>query len=155
MFKLQEGLGLEFLPTASTAHSAGFDVRSTKKIEVFPGDTVMVPTGVFIDQEIISNSNLFGFSDFASSHYFALHIRSGLAAKGLMLANGVGVIDLDYEDEICALIHNPFGHDKQKFSINVGDRIGQLVLAYHGGRLLDDFRKESARSGGFGSTGVA
>ena len=38
------------------------------------------------------------------SHYVDIRIRSGLAFKGLMLANGAGVADLDFENEIILIV---------------------------------------------------
>jgi len=166
MFKIQEGLSPEFLPTAQTHFSAGFDIRSTEDITIYPGTTVAVSTGVFIDEYMLKLTAAvycvrFGLGirlnhkrHFMESHYVALQIRSGLAFKGLMLANGTGIIDMDYRDEIRALIHFPAGQDKAPFEIKKGDRIGQLLVVPHSGRFLsDDFRSSNVRVGGFGSTG--
>jgi dUTP pyrophosphatase len=168
MFKIKDGLGEEFLPTAQTHFSAGFDVRSTEDIVIYPGTTKAVPTGVFIDQGLLetvaevwcTNTGKTCFPKslelFKESHFVDLRIRSGLAFKGLMLANGAGVIDMDYPDEIKALIHNPFGHDKDAFEIKKYERVGQLIVAQHSGRFMHDmFRASNERSGGFGSTGHA
>jgi len=48
--------------------------------------------------------------NFKLSHYLELHPRSSLRAKKLIA--GVGVIDLDYKDEIKIIIHNPVTYNK-------------------------------------------
>jgi dUTP pyrophosphatase len=75
--------------------------------------------------------------------------RSGLAIKhGIMLANGVGTVDADFPDEICALLYNA---GDQPFTIRAGDRVAQLVFCHaHRTPGLDI---KGRRSGGFGSTG--
>jgi len=171
MFTLETGLDNSYLPTAQTEHSAGFDVKSRVDITIKQGETSLVPTGVFIDQDffrdmfevedffrddaeaIADHRGLFKWREcesFLSSHYIAFHLRSSLGVKGLILANGVGVIDLDYKGEVCGIIHNT---KSEPFQIDKGDRIGQLLIMEHKGAFLPDaFRKKSKRAGGFGST---
>lgn len=164
MFKVKDGLGKEFLPTAQTNHSAGFDIRATEDIIVPVGEVRAIPTGVFLDSAGINETALLNhisdafIEQFQKTHYVAIHIRSGLAFKGLMLANGVGVVDLDYAQEIKVLIFNANAENENEngggFKISKGDRLGQLLLMEHKGYLLGDaFRKQGERSGGFGSTG--
>lgn len=99
---------------------------------------------------------------------FAIHIkdpnweaqiraRSGLAVKrGLIVPNGVGTIDSDYQGEVMVALHN-IGHVPQV--IRAGDRIAQLVFAPVGHpRLLhvSEFSDGTERGdGSFGSTGGA
>jgi dUTP pyrophosphatase len=80
--------------------------------------------------------------------------RSGLALKkGITVLNSPGTIDADYRGEVGVILINL---SKDKFSINPGDRIAQLVFAKH---EQADFQEVEVLSetdrgeGGFGSTG--
>lgn len=49
---------------------------------------------------------------FKKCHQLNLHIRSSMSAKhGLVIANGTGIIDLDYSGEIKICIHKPVPHE--------------------------------------------
>ncbi len=83
-----------------------------------------------------------------------LYARSSMGSKGLVIPNGVGVIDSDYRGEVSALYLNLSGED---FVVRDGDRVAQIiferleVVALQPVESLD----ETARgAGGFGSTGV-
>lgn len=74
-----------------------------------------------------------------------LFLRSSAAAKtGLRLANGVGVIDSDYRDEIVVLC------DSDRFCPVVGSRFAQLMFVQYAPFLATS---SAVRSGGIGSTG--
>ena len=90
------------------------------------------------------------YEDFMNSHYIQLSIRSSLAVKGLSIPNGVGIIDMDYDEEIGILLHN---NSKKAFYINEGNRVGQLILLEHQSRKFGIETTEK-RVGGFGSTGA-
>ena len=88
-----------------------------------------------------------------------IYPRSGLGHKrGLVLGNGTGVIDADYQNQlfVSAWNRNP---DGAPITIEPGDRIAQLVLMpVVRARFVEveAFEAETARGlGGFGSTGVA
>jgi len=76
-------------------------------------------------------------------------LRSSLS-KQLIIANGVGVIDLDYTDEIMIRIHNPANMPAK--DINKGDRVAQITMLRHLGFMFD-VHSQKQRTGGFGSTG--
>jgi dUTPase len=84
-------------------------------------------------------------------YYLGLYLRSSLGKKGLILPNGVGIIDIDYQDEIMMMIYN--GTDN-KYLVQKGDRIGQIIIHKHYGfdLLGSNFREYADRNGGFGST---
>ena len=81
--------------------------------------------------------------------------RSGLAAKhGIACVNAPGTIDADYRGELKVILIN---HGAEDFTINRGDRIGQMVFAPVFQASFDEVDEldETARgAGGFGSTGV-
>jgi dUTP pyrophosphatase len=83
-----------------------------------------------------------------------VYVRSGLGSKGIMLANGVGVIDSDYRGELYVTLINlsNFVH-----AIQNGDRIGQIEIIRQGPTVrweqIDGLSETERGEGGFGSTG--
>ena len=157
-------------PTRATKYSAMVDLYARENVVIGAGETKIVPLGVKIDLDAIKNTCLedwehFGY--FMSSHYLVLHPRSSLRAKGLII--GVGVIDLDYPDEIGLIVHNPLSKPayysdasgnintlfptNDFFTIKKGDKVAQCTLKEHKGYLLG-IESDANRSGGFGSTGM-
>ena len=127
-----------------TGMSAGLDVISTKDLILPVGKVVAVPTGLYVNDYDLEASML---------GEIQVRARSSMAYKhSIILANGVGTIDLDYPDEIGILLLNLGDKD---YTIKKGDRIAQLVLAsvhYLGGNDITISGTE--RTGGFGSSGV-
>ena len=130
------------LPAYETNASAGMDLKAyiSASISIQPSDTVIVPTGLFMELPI-------GFEA-------QIRPRSGLAAKhGITVLNSPGTIDADYRGEIKVILIN---HGKNEFVINDGERIAQMVIAKHERVLWKETKQleESERgAGGFGSTG--
>lgn len=87
------------LPQRQTRFSAGFDVFANEDKVIPAGQTELIGLGIAIDKDYLYslgdmgefNSN----AEFLQRHYFALHIRSSLRAKGLT-SLGTGVIDMDF-----------------------------------------------------------
>lgn len=107
---------------------------------IFPGDTIAVSTGLFIELPI--------------GYEAQIRPRSGLALNdGITIPNAPGTIDADYRGEIKVILHN--GGTKT-FSIKTGDRIAQMVIARYEKAELQEVSElgETERGeGGFGSTG--
>ncbi len=131
-------------PNYATPHAAGMDLRACicqEQQDLAPQDRVLIPTGIAIEplQEHVA-----GF----------VYSRSGLGAKdGLVVAQGVGVIDNDYRGEIMVMIVNT---SSQMRSIHKGQRIAQIVFQPVVRMELDicESLGESVRGGGgFGHTG--
>lgn len=120
-----------------TKQSAGADLSASVETIIPAGKIVLVPTGFYLKED---------FSWFTSTFYL-LTARSSLAYKtGLILANGVGVIDSDYKDEIKVMLFNPTNEDA---IIEAGTRIAQLIAM----PFLPVFPAlDNERNGGFGST---
>jgi dUTPase len=103
------------------------------------------------------------YENFRKSHYLQLSLRSSLGKKGLIMPHGVGVVDLDYRDEIKMVIHNPVdivtvyslqeNSNPSFIEIKKGDKIGQITLLEHKSYLFG-IDSEDERIGGFGSTGA-
>ncbi|MCI8921049.1 MAG: dUTP diphosphatase [Acutalibacter sp.] len=136
---LREGAAL---PCRETAGSAGFDLRACLEIPLLvePGEWAMVPTG--LGAEIPQGMAGMVFS------------RSGLGTKsGMVVAQGVGVIDSDYRGEIKVPLRNM---GKKAYEIQPGERVAQLVLLPVCLPPVEEAQALSATQrgeGGFGSTG--
>ena len=170
-------------PTRGSKYSACVDLYASEDVVIGAGETKLVGLGVCINiNELTSRAVPYKnipeewYKDevekFLKTHYIQLMLRSSLAKKGLIIANGVGVIDLVYKDEIKIAIHNPIsdahideeskeisrwvGQNKQDsfgdFKIKKGDRIAQITLLEHKSHLFG-IESDEERNGGFGSTG--
>jgi len=92
-------------PTRGSKYSACVDLFSSEDVTIGAGETKLVGLGVAIDMDfnyIKRNFNHLASNRqdeykewFNGSHYLQLMLRSSLS-KELVIANGVGVIDLDY-----------------------------------------------------------
>lgn len=120
-----------------TNNSAGADLSASEDVVIKAGDIVLVPTGYYLPD-----------ADLPKYSFFLLAARSSLAyKKGLLLANGVGIIDSDYKDEVKVMLYNS---TKETVTISKGERIAQLIPTQY----LPIFPSlENERNGGFGSTG--
>ena len=131
------------LPEYQTEGAAGLDLRAciTDNIEVLPGKTVMIGTGIAIY--------------IADKNYAAMILpRSGLGHKhGIVLGNTVGLIDSDYQGELMVSCWN---RSENPYSIAVGQRFAQLIFTkvYQPQfEVVKDFVNTTRGANGFGSTG--
>ncbi|PIE45340.1 MAG: dUTP diphosphatase [Gammaproteobacteria bacterium] len=142
---LDKRLGDQFpLPAYATDGSAGLDLRALldETLVLRPGETELIPTGMAIH--------------IADPGYAAMILpRSGLGHKhGIVLGNLVGLIDSDYQGQLFVSCWN---RGNKAFSIEVGDRIAQLVIVpvtQVDFAIVNDFEDSERGAGGFGSTGV-
>lgn len=127
------------IPKHQTTNSAGADLYAAETVTIESGQVILVGTGFSLTElGYISDHDL----------VFMLCNRSSIAfKKQLMICNGVGVIDLDYKDEIKAMFINM--SDKPQ-TINKGERIAQLVPMRYVSGVFEVEDKE--RDGGIGST---
>lgn len=165
MFKVMEG---GFEPVRSTKYSAYIDLFSAEDTTIGAGETKVIKLGVKLDLDKLYRSWYFyteqnkisgSWDMYLRSHYLELALRSSLAVKGLIIANGTGKVDLDYPNEIGLIVHNPvkdvtFGvYNGSRFVINKGDKVAQCTIAPHEGFLMG-YESDVVRVSGFGSTGV-
>ena len=131
------------LPKYETEESSGMDLAANinEKIEIKPGTTSIVPTGISVS--IPKNFEI------------QIRPRSGLAAKNqISVLNTPGTIDADYRGEIKVILINL---GTKSFMIENGTRIAQMVLCPIAKAKLKEVKiLESTKrgSGGFGSTGT-
>ena len=130
----------DLAPAKAHHDDAAFDLRSRTEMVLPPGETVLVPTGIFME--------------FPPGYEAQVRPRSGLAAKhGITVLNSPGTVDADYRGEINVLLIN---HGEAPFPILRGERIAQMVIAPVTRAELAVVTSLSATdrgSGGFGSTG--
>jgi len=133
------------MPAYGTPGSAGLDLRACidAAIEIAPGQTVLVPTGLSIFVE--------------DPRYAALILpRSGLGHKhGIVLGNLVGLIDSDYQGQ---LMVSTWNRSNLPFTLEPMERLAQLVIVPIQQvelKIVDEFAESSRGTGGFGSTGRA
>ena len=158
-------------PKRGTRYSAYVDLFSREDVSIAPGETKIVKLGIKLDIDSLMAACYdcySSFSFFMMSHYLEIALRSSLAAKGLIISNGIGIIDLDYPDEIGLIVHNPIKFDymtkidgwaphkeisNKLFEISKGDKVAQCTIKEHRGYMMG-YESDVIREGGFGSTGV-
>ncbi len=132
------------LPAYATEHSAGLDLRAAldAPLELQPGDAALIPSGLAIH---IADPALCA----------VLLPRSGLGHKhGIVLGNGTGLIDADYQGP---LMISTWNRGNAAYTIAPGDRIAQLVLlpiVRATLQVVDTFDASARGTGGFGHTGL-
>lgn len=131
------------LPEYQTALSAGMDLKAntSEPIVLNPMQRELIPTGIYIQ--------------LPEGYEAQIRPRSGLAAKyGITVANAPGTIDADYIGEIKVILINL---SKEKFVINPGERIAQMVISKYEKvewNEVSELEKTDRGEGGFGSTGI-
>lgn len=131
------------LPAYATEASAGLDLRAAldDALVLQPGDVALVPTGLAIH---IDDPGLCA----------VVLPRSGLGHKhGIVLGNGTGLIDADYQGPLMISVWNR-GH--AAYAIEPGDRIAQLAvlpIVRAALQVVDTFTQSARGAGGFGHTG--
>lgn len=129
------------LPQYQTAGAAAFDLAAAEEVTIQPGEVSLIPTGLVVEVP--------------AGMFLAIFARSSTPLKrGLMVANGVGVVDPDYSgplDEVRVAVLN---FRPTAVTVARGERIAQGILL-PAPRVtwieVDDL--ESPSRGGFGATG--
>jgi dUTP pyrophosphatase len=132
------------LPAYATDASAGLDLRAALDAPLLlaAGDAALVPSGLAIH---IADPTLCA----------VVLPRSGLGHKhGIVLGNGTGLIDADYQGPLMISVWN---RGREAYAIQPGDRIAQLVvmpIVRATLRVVDTFEESGRGAGGFGHTGL-
>ena len=130
------------IPTYGSRGAAGADLYAalSEPVEIAPGETALVPSGLSM-----------AIPDGFVGLVFA---RSGMATKrGIAPANKVSVIDSDYRGELMIPLYN---HSKTATTIVPGERIAQLAIMPVMQATFaeaDELPETDRGTGGFGSTG--
>lgn len=137
---MKEGSSLK-LPERSTKNSAGYDFFNPNKVVCKSHEITMIPTGIkaqFPEDEAL----------------FLFNRSSNPKKKGLIILNGVGVVDSDYynnadnEGEMAFVFYNMLNED---VTLEAGEKLGQGIFMKYA--KVDNDTAEAERTGGFGSTG--
>lgn len=128
------------LPAYQTAGAAAFDLAASTDMTIEPGQVTLVPTGLVVEVP--------------RDHYLAIFARSSTPIKkGLIVANGVGIVDSDYcgpEDEIKIEVWN---FRSEPVTVRRGDRLAQgMILPVARVEWDEGDGSEKKTRGGFGST---
>ena len=130
------------LPEYQTPGAAGFDLAASEDVVVAPRAVALVPTGLVIRVP--------------DGYFLGIFARSSTPVRrGLIVANGVGVIDVDYcgaTDEIKIQVLNV---TDQPVTVRAGDRIAQglfIPVARASWKETNEDLRAGSR-GGFGATG--
>ena len=145
---------LAIVPSRQKTGDAGYDLYATESVKIKPMSRALVSTGLSIEVP--------------QGYYARIAPRSGLAVK-----NGIdvlaGVVDSSYRGEVKVVLMNlnidlasmmgltpNIAGSTFDFNIKAGDRIAQLIIEkYHAVDWQEATQlSSSARTGGFGSTGV-
>lgn len=129
------------LPKRATKGAAGYDFECATEIICPAHSITLIPTGIKAQID--------------DGYYLQLAVRSSTPKKkGLILANGIGIIDEDYynnpdnEGHIFIKIQN---EGNEPLNIDKGDRFAQGIFTKY--LVTDDDASTGDRTGGFGSTG--
>jgi len=128
------------LPMYQTTQSVGADLACLNDVTLQCYVPTLVDTGVSIELPL----NTAGL----------VYIRSSAALNGIVLSNGVGVIDPDYRGTIKLMLTNTSGTLK---SFPKGTRLAQLIITptvCASFVEVTELNTTPRNTGGFGSTGV-
>jgi dUTP pyrophosphatase len=130
------------LPGYGTAESAGFDLAAADDLVVAPGQIGLVRTGLVIEVP--------------SGYFLGIFARSSTPLKrGLLVANGVGVVDPDYSGPTDEVLIQVLNVSRADVHVRRGDRLAQgIVLPAPRVDWEDVDEIRTAARGGFGATGT-
>ncbi len=128
------------VPKYQTEGAAAFDLASAEQAVIPAKGFKLLPTGLVIAAP--------------KDHVLILAARSSLfKKKGLVLANGIGVVDSDYcgpEDQIFLAVYNP---TDAEVIVDAHERIAQGMIMPVVRAEFTEADAEGESRGGFGSTG--
>jgi dUTP pyrophosphatase len=129
------------LPTYATEEAAGFDLTAARDVTIAPRQIALVRTGLVIEVP--------------TGHFLGIFARSSTPLKrGLIVANGVGVVDPDYSGPTDEIMVQLLNFTDTEVQVRRGDRLAQAIVL-PAPRItwqeVDEIRTNAR--GGFGSSG--
>ncbi len=128
------------IPEYKTPGAIAFDIACVEEKMLPPDELVFIRTGL-----VVCTPPGYGL---------IIAARSSTAKKGLVLANGIGVIDQDYcgpNDELLLSVRNI---GKEPYRLEKGERIAQgLFLPVARAVFQDRKNLDGPSRGGYGTTG--
>ncbi len=129
------------LPTYATAGSVGFDLLCREDTEIEPRTIELVPCNVIVRVP--------------DGYMLLLSMRSSTPRrKGLLIPNGVGIIDQDYCGEGDELKVQVFNFREEAVTVKRGERIAQGIFIPVTRVRWNEVSELGQGRGGFGSTGA-
>jgi len=103
------------IPEYQTEGAAGFDLHALDEACVYPGETMLIRTGLAFK--------------IPQGYELQIRPRSGLSLKTkLRISNSPGTIDSDYRGEVKLIVDNIANKRFDTLTIKQGQRIAQAVL---------------------------
>ena len=128
------------LPGYATAGSVGFDLICREEIEVLPQGLALIPGNVIVQTP--------------PGYMLLLTMRSSTARrKGLLIPNGVGIVDQDYCGEGDEIMISVYNFRAEPVIVLRGERIAQGIFIPVGRFKWNEVEQVGRGRGGFGSTG--
>jgi len=129
------------LPGYGTSEAAGFDLAASHDIVIQPGQIALVRTGLIIEVP--------------AGHFLGIFARSSTPLKrGLQVANGVGIIDPDYNGPADEVMIQVLNFTDAEVQVRRGDRLAQgIILPAPRVRWQEVEEIQQKTRGGFGATG--
>ncbi|MBU6500302.1 MAG: dUTP diphosphatase [Patescibacteria group bacterium] len=128
------------LPEHKTSGAAAFDLTAREDVEIPPKEIRLVPLNVAMEAP--------------AEHFILLAARSSAHKKGLMMVNGVGIVDPDYcgdDDEFKSAYYN---FTDKPVRVEKGERLTQGMFIKFAKADWEEVEKMPGKTrGGFGSTG--
>jgi dUTP pyrophosphatase len=128
------------LPERKTGDAAAFDLHARESVEIPPRGIGHVPLNIVVETP--------------PGYFLLIAARSGTHKKGLIMANGIGIVDPDFAgdgDEIKAAYHN---FTDSPVLVEKGERIAQGMFVKFESTEWEEVEKMDKKTrGGFGSTG--
>jgi dUTP pyrophosphatase len=129
------------LPEFKTKGSVGFDLVAREDVIVPSGEVKLIPLNL-----IVKTPEGYGL--------FLLPRSSTPMKKGLLIPNGVGIIDQDYCGEDDELKLQALNFTKKEVKVERGERIAQAIFVkIEKPEFVETDKMEDSSRGGFGSTG--
>ena len=129
------------LPTYATAGSVGFDLLCREDTEIAPRTVELIPSNVIVR--------------IPEGYMLMLTLRSSTPLrKGLLIPNGVGIIDQDYCGEGDELRVQVFNFREEAVLVKRGERIAQGIFIPVTRVSWVEVDEMGQGRGGFGSTGA-
>ncbi len=128
------------LPTYATEGSVGFDLLCREDTEIAPRTIELIPGNVIVR--------------IPQGYMLLLSMRSSTPRrKGLLIPNGVGIIDQDYCGEGDELKVQVFNFREEAVTVKRGERIAQGIFVPVLRVSWNEVDEMGEGRGGFGSTG--
>lgn len=128
------------LPAYSTQGSVGFDLICREDTEVAPRKLGRVPGNIIVQTP--------------PGYMLLISMRSSTARrKGLLIPNGVGIIDQDYCGEGDEILVSVYNFRDEAVTVQRGERIAQGIFVPIARVVWNEVDEVGKGRGGFGSTG--